>query len=345
MRKWLDKANKLRAAIPWACCFALVSVALFAQKPNSAALPTSQLLSESGPTFRIADGQLPSPLVLITYGDQRFTDPIDTRKTNPRVRQWLVNQIAAEHPAALIMNGDVPLSGDVSNDYAVFHTETKAWRGMRLRVFPVLGNHEWHGDPQQALDNWWNAFPELRNRRWYSAQLGSRLYLLALDSDASLLPGSDQARWIEKQVDELPSSIDFVLVSLHHPPVADVQQHIEVDHNPRPNEIALRDYLSKAAQASHATFLVSAGHIHNYERNVVDNVTYLVSGGGGAPPYFVERGQDDRYQSILFPNYHYVRLTLETDRLHGAMYRVVDPESQELTVGLKDQFDLVVKPR
>ena len=201
------------------------------------------------------------------------------------------------------------------------------------------------GDPQQDLENWWNAFPELRNRRWYSAQLGSRVYLLALDSDTSLLPGSDQANWIEKQIEELPSSIDFVIVSMHHPPVADIQQHIEVDHNPRPNEIALRDYLSKAARTSHASFLVSAGHIHNYERNVVDGVTYLVSGGGGAPPYFVERTPEDLYKSILFPNYHYVKLTVEKDRLHGAMYRVVDPEAPTLTVELKDAFDMAVKAR
>ncbi len=67
-----------------------------------------------------------------------------------------------------------------------------------------------------------------------------------------------------EQIEALPGSIDFVIVSLHHPPVADVQTHIEVDHNPRPNEIALRDYLSKAARKSHARFLVSTGHIHNY---------------------------------------------------------------------------------
>jgi hypothetical protein len=166
-----------------------------------------------------------------------------------------------------------------------------------------------------------------------------------LDSSASLLPGSDQARWIEKQIDGLPSSVDFVLITLHHPPVADVQEHIEVDHNPRPNEIALRDYLSKAARTSHATFLVSAGHIHNYERTVFEGVTYLVSGGGGAPPYFVERTPGDLYKSILFPNYHYVKLTVEKDRLHAAMYRVVDPEAKNLTVELKDSFDLIVKPR
>ena len=297
------------------------------------------------PTFRIEDSALRGPLTLISYGDQRFTDPANTRQTNPRIRQWLVKQIATERPDAVIMNGDVPLAGRVANDYAVFRAETKIWRDLGLHVYPALGNHEFVGEPGLDLENWWTAFPEMRGRRWYSAQLGSRVYLMALDSDTSLLPGSEQALWIEKQIAGLPPSVDFVIVTLHHPPVADVQTHIEVDHNPRPNEIALRDYLSKVAQTSHAVFMVSAGHIHNYERRVVEGVTYLVSGGGGAPPYFVERAAEDLYQSILFPNYHYVKLTVEKDRLHGAMYRVENPEAEKLTVELKDSFDLAAKPR
>jgi hypothetical protein len=297
------------------------------------------------PTFRVEDKELRSPMTLIAYGDQRFTDPANTRRTNPRIRLWLVNQIAKERPDAVIMNGDVPLAGNVVNDYKVFQSETKAWRDLHLRVYPALGNHEFVGEPRQDLENWWGTFPEMRGRRWYSVQLGSRVYLLALDSDTSLLPGSEQARWIEKQMEGLPTSVEFVIVSLHHPPVADVQTHIEVDHNPRPNEIALRDYLTKAAKVSHAVFVVSAGHIHNYERNVVEGVTYLVSGGGGAPPYFVERTAEDLYQSVLFPNYHYVKFTLEKDRLQGAMYRVANPEAEKLTVELKDSFDLVAKPR
>jgi hypothetical protein len=335
----------MRTNVEVALLFATAIVGLFAQAPTAATLPTDRLLSEPGPTFRIDDSQLPNPMTLILYGDQRFTDPKNTRQTNPRIRQWLVNRIAKERPFAVIMNGDVPLAGNVANDYAVYQAETKVWRDLHLRVFPTLGNHEFVGDPQQDLDNWWTAVPELRNRRWYSAQLGSRIYLLALDSDTSLLPGSHQARWIEKQIDGLPSSIAFVIVALHHPPVADLQTHIEVDHNPRPNEIALRDYLSKIARTSHASFLVSAGHIHNYERNVVDGVTYLVSGGGGAPPYFIERTPDDLYQSILFPNYHYVKLTVEKDRLHGVMLRVENPEADKLTVELKDSFDVLAKPR
>ena len=304
----------------------------------------SDLLSEPSPTFRVNEGEMAVQPSFIAYGDQRFTDPANKTATDPRVRKYLVDRIAAEKPAALILNGDVPLAGDLKNDYSVFQSETKPWRDAGLHLFPALGNHEFHGEPHQALENWWTCFPEMRNRRWYSAQLGSRVYVLALDSNTSILPGSDQARWIEKQITGLPASIDFVLITMHHPPVADIQTHIEVDHNPRPNEIALRDYLSRAAKTSHARFLVSAGHIHNYERNVVDDVVYLVSGGGGAKPYYAERTAPDLYQSVLFPNFHYVKLTLMKDRLHGAMYRVADPEADNLSLDQKDTFDIPVKP-
>jgi hypothetical protein len=54
--------------------------------------------------------------------------------------------------------------------------------------------------------------------------------------------------------------------------------------------------------------VVSAGHIHNYERHLVGDVVYLVSGGGGA-----KRSRsatpDDLYQSDLFPNFNAVKFT------------------------------------
>jgi len=334
-----------------AVLFILTSAALLGQParapqshPDPASLPTTGLLKEPGPAFRISDDRLGSRPTFITYGDTRFTDPSNTTASNPKVRRWLVNRIAEEHPGAVILNGDVPLAGDIKNDYQVFKTETEPWRKAGLRVFPVLGNHEFHGDPRECLENWWEAFPELRNRRWYSAQLGSRVYLIALDSDTSLQPGSDQARWLEQQVNSLPATVDFVVFSLHHPPVADVQTHIEVNHNPRPNEIALRDHLSGIAPHIHARLIVTAGHIHNYEREMKDDVLYLVSGGGGAKPYFVERTPDDLYKSVLFPNYHYVKFTLEKDRLHGVMVRVSDPEASTPGFEVKDSFDVMGKP-
>jgi acid phosphatase type 7 len=326
----------MRSALA-ACAILLLSCTSFrAQDP----------LSEPGPTFRIPDNQLPNPLTFVAYGDQRFTDPSNTRSANPRIRQWLANQIASEKPAAVILNGDLPLFGDLPGDYAVVQKETEAWRDAHLRVFPALGNHELAGgDPKVGLELWWKEFPELRNRRWYSLALGSRVYVLALDSQSSLLPGSEQAKWVEAQINALSPAVDFVVITMHHPPVADIQKRLYTDHNPRPNEIALRDYLSVAAKTSHARFLVSAGHIHNYERHNLDDVVYLVAGGGGAAPYFVERTSDDLYQSILFPNFHYVKLTLSADRMRGDMYRVADPEAATLTVSIKDSFEIIAKPR
>jgi hypothetical protein len=325
-------------------CFFIASQ-LFAQN-HAADLPTGDLISQPGPTFRVADTDLPSPVIFIAYGDMRFTDPTNVKSTNPVVRRWLVQRLADEHPAAVFLSGDVPLAGNVQNDYTVYHDETKPWRDAHLRVYPALGNHEFHGpDAQQCLENWWAAFPELRNRRWYSVQLGSRIYEICLDSDASLMPDSDQGRWVANQIENLPSSVDFVLISMHHPPAADIQKHIQVDHNPRPNEIALRDQLTKLQAKAHARIIVSAGHIHNYERLVVDDVVYLVSGGGGATPYFVERTPDDLYQSMLFPNYHYVKFVLKPDRLEATMYRITDPEASQLAAQAKDHFEVEMKPR
>ena len=321
---------------------AILSLSALAQ--TAATLPTSQLISEPGPAFRIDEKDLASPTTIVAYGDVRFTDPANIRSTNPKVRHWLVEKIASEKPAAIVVNGDLPLAGDVVNDYAVYKSETKIWRDNNIRVFPALGNHEFHGDARQSLENWWNAFPEMRNRRWYAAQIGSRVYVMAVDSDTSLLPESDQGRWIRQQLTALPPAVDFLLIAMHHPPVADIQTHIEVDHNPRPNEIALRDLLSEMAPKMHARIVVSAGHIHNYERTIVDDVTYLVSGGGGATPYYVERTKDDLYKSIVFPNYHYVRITLLADRLHAEMIRVSDPDAEEPAYQVKDRFDITVKP-
>ena len=289
-------------------------------------------------------GQPKSDLTFIVYGDQRFTDPANTTAANPTTRRWLVEQIAKERPAAVILNGDVPLAGNVKSDYAVYKSETKPWRDANIRVFPVLGNHEFHGDERECLENWWSAFPELRNRRWYSAQLSPRVAVIALDSNSSLLPGSDQTRWLTQQMDALPASVDFLLLTMHHPPVADIQTHIEVNHNPRPNEIALRDLLSAKAGPAHARFIVSAGHIHNYERHLKDDVVYLVAGGGGAKPYEVERTPDDLYQDPGFPNFHYVKFVLQNDRLRATMYRLSDPAAAAPRFEAKDSFDVAVKP-
>ena len=293
-----------------------------------------------GPDFRLSDSELSHPLRIIVYGDMRFTDPAETKATNPKVRRWLVDQVAAEKADAVLLSGDVPWHGSQAGDYDEYRLETRIWRDARLHIYPALGNHEFsgHTTEQECLANWWNAFPELRGRRWYSVQLGSSVYVLNLDSNSSLSPDSEQIGWIQAQLASLPKAVRFVFFNLHHPPVVDVQVNGDASHNGRPNEHALTEFLAKAPEKSRLRFIVAAGHIHNYERFLQDDIVYLVSGGGGADPRPIVRLPADLYQDPGFPNYHYVRFVLDGERLTGTMVRVADPDAAAPVWQEKDHF-------
>ena len=187
-------------------------------------------------TFNVPDRDLSEPLVLVAYGDTRFTNIAESAATNPGARQALVAKIAAENPAAIFINGDIIWHG-IESDYAVFRDETRSWRRRHLRVYPALGNHEFSACLESAcLEHWWDAFPRLRGRRWYSVAIGSQVVSIELDTDTSMLPGSVQRIWFENQVAGLDASVRLVLIVMHHPPVADVQSTRLTDHNPRSNE-------------------------------------------------------------------------------------------------------------
>ncbi len=328
-----------------ACTLLLISLTsltcALAQKGTDAVpdeVLTKELISAPGSTFRVAEHDVPAHWTLIACGDMRFTDPANEKVTNPKVRRWLVNQVATEKPDAMLLSGDVPYNGSVVNDYEVYHQETAPWRDGKLRVYPAMGNHELHGDEAREPKNWWNAFPELRNRRWYSVQMRDA-YIITLDSNLSLLEGSRQQAWLMDQLAHMPKATKFVFFSLHHPLVADsiVDDH---SHDVRPNEHALALLLEKQAATSKAKFIVIAGHIHNYERFFQNDVTYLVSGGGGAKPYPIARTPADKFQDPAFPNYHYIKFAFDGKELKATMYRVQDPAAATPTFEVKDSFDI-----
>jgi hypothetical protein len=327
---------------PWVAALLVLAAGLggCSRAPSSA--PTFRT---GAATFSVPDAALPDPFVLVAYGDTRFTNPAETEASSPPVRRALVARIAGLQPAAIFLNGDLPWHGSGA-DYDVMRRETAAWRDAKLRVYPALGNHEFSQcAEQQCLELWWNAFPELRGRRWYSVALGSRVLGVILDSDLPLFAGGEQRAWLEGQFAALDARVRLVLIVLHHPPVADIQTDKLVDHNPRPSERALAEYLAALAPTLHARILVSAGHTHNYEREQQDGVTYLVSGGGGAHPYEIDRTSADQYQGRDFPNYHYVQIEVSGQHLVAQMVRLADPDAAEPGKWeVRDRFELEAAP-
>src|SRR5258708_7750394 len=111
---------------------------------------------------------------MVAYGDMRFTDPAVTSGTNPRVRKWLAEKIADEHPQALLLTGDMPYTGASAADWQVFQSETAPWRDEHILQLPTTGNHEVYGGVAAGNPNKLAHFPAVSPRRYYSSPLARR---------------------------------------------------------------------------------------------------------------------------------------------------------------------------
>ena len=135
--------------------------------------PASANAPDRNPTLVFPQFVPGQPIRLVAYGDMRFTDPAVTSGTNPRVRKWLADRIADEHPEALLLTGDMPFTGASAADWQVFQTETARWREERILQLPAPGNHEIRGDRDEGIANYLANFPAIAKHRYYSALLGS----------------------------------------------------------------------------------------------------------------------------------------------------------------------------
>ncbi len=276
--------------------------------------------ADAPPRLEVPVADPNAPLTFIAYGDTRFTQRDGV--ANAGARRALVGRMAGDMPAAIFIGGDLVYEGGNPQDYATYQAETAAWSHAKIPVFTALGNHEFQGCEQSTcLENWWRAAAPsaVRSFRWYSVSLGPKVLVLLLDSDSSFKPGSEQRTWFEQQMSEANSQVQFVLVVLHYPPVRDVVFPRAKDEK----EIAR--YLSDHVHSLRASVVVIGSHVHNYERFRRDQVTYLVSGGGGAKPVPVLRLFGELSKLTTSVNFHYLRFRLEGGVLQGTMVRF-DPE-------------------
>ena len=293
-----------------------------------------------GPTFTVPGIAAGQTLKIVAYGDTRFTKVSNEVDTSPQVRQYLVKQIAREKPDAIFMTGDLPFIGADSADWQVYRDESAAWSAEHLRVYPTLGNHDVMGGWQAGVRNFDATFPELKGYLYYSVEIGN-VYLITLDCTESYGEGSPQRAWLAAQLDHMPASVDFVFFMSHMPLNADLQSQIAASL-PNPAELSLRNFILSKAPQIHAKLIVLNGHIHNYERFEDRNISYIISGGGGAVPYRVLfRGPKDLFQETTFPNYHYLVFMINGKTADATMYRVTDPgHPSSLGLEVKDRFTL-----
>jgi 3',5'-cyclic AMP phosphodiesterase CpdA len=187
----------------------------------------------NGPKFDIITESPGDKFTFVAYGDTRFMDPNDTRHSNATARVALVQRIAKEKPFFVIISGDVVFEGANVQEWLQYDRETQIWRDQKIELFPILGNHDVRGGQAAALANYFQRFPQIDSKRWYSVRSGN-VEVLAVDSTANDAQGGEQSKWLDNNLSAVPADIDFVLIVMHHPPYTEsTERMLGGGHNAR----------------------------------------------------------------------------------------------------------------
>jgi acid phosphatase type 7 len=282
----------------------------------------------------------PVTRTFIVWGDIRFTEPAQCDKSDPDLRQTIVQGIAAVDPRPdfAILTGDVVYHGHDNHDWDIFDKQTKPLRDAKIKVFPILGNHDVDGGSGRPgffkrfadLKN----YPQLEKDVWYSMIYGNSLFLM-LDSQSDYRPDSPQGIWLRNMLKGVPDDLEFLFVVLHHPVVTHASHGLGrisvckgqkmafvAPHGVEDNEKKLKLILEDFSQSHQLIrLLVFSGHNHNYERYVDKRITYIVTGGGGATPYLVKRDPSDAYHDSG-PTFHYCKISMDDKGLVFEMFKL-----------------------
>jgi hypothetical protein len=209
---------------------------------------------------------------------------------------WASTKIVAQaietvHPPFVINTGDLVDNGRNADDWVDFFTASPYVRNST--IYPVLGNHE------NNSKLYFNYFSLPHNERWYSFDNGP-VHFIGLDSNPRNAYRLLQLVWLVH--DLRTNSQPFTIVFFHHP------LYSSGHHG---NTTLLRMIWIPFFE-HFPVDIVFNGHDHDYERSDVNGITYVVTGGGGAPLYDVGHSPWTMYSE---KTYHYCLLTANSSLL------------------------------
>lgn len=268
------------------------------------------------------------PFKFIVYGDSRENASVH--------RTMIVKKIIEEKPEFVIHLGDMVTFHD-EHQWEIFDAFDGQIINAGIKLFPVLGNHEYRvsrteivpkrGNPQILLKGYFKRFPFLEGRRWYTFIYGNCKFII-LDTMVDHSPGSPQYEFLKEEIENKGSKLVFVC--MHHPPYTKTKYG-----KARKAEKVIAELIEDLNRKGLKTSIVFTAHKHNYERYFINGINYIVSAGGGAPPYDVKRSDNDFYREEG-PTYHYCRITISENK---GLFEMVKLSKDLSKWEVKDKFE------
>jgi hypothetical protein len=219
-------------------------------------------------------------------------------RTVGNVHRELVAGLVAEAPDFVINTGDMVGNSSPSEWRTFFDIEYPLL--ISTPIYPAIGNHE--SDYGEA-DMFGQLFPLGNGHfhgRVYSFDYGSA-HVAVLDSNQEL---DEQTDWLDEDLAAADARGQRSFIALHWGPVCGCAgfQHGGNDEAEVVLDVATR----------HRVSAIFSGHNHIYERGLVRGITYVVTGGGGAP--LMSTGVIASTQATFSQN-HYVMVEMLGDQV------------------------------
>jgi hypothetical protein len=270
-----------------------------------------QVLWEDDPlsdvyTFRTAAPLDHTSFTFVAFGDTRTQD---------RRHQDVVDLILTLEPDFVINTGDLVAHGHSSREWTTFF-EIEQELLARSPLFSTMGNHEANNPLYREI------FYLPGNERWYSFDYGHAHFVCVhADGLGGRGPDDEQIDWLE--ADLAATEQPWKLVFFHVPPFS--------SRDEEEREVQVRQALVPTL-IDQGVQVVFNGHDHNYQRAMVDGITYVVTGGGGAPLYTIDEPSPELISYAA--EYHAVLVTLDGHTLTSVAISAAGEELDRFTLEL-----------
>jgi predicted phosphodiesterase len=247
-----------------------------------------------------------SPLTFVVYGDTR---------TGHDVHKAIVAQILKFRPAFVLCTGDLVSRGTEADQWETFFQIIKPILDAKILYIPVKGNHDRDGETglyAKAVERL-GLKPDTGNPNYFSVRF-SNVCVFVLDSN-TILEDDAQLRWLEKAVSECKGLHKFV--AFHHPLFTLIERRAAEAERFRQRLQPLLDHLKVCA--------VFVGHDHHFYCTKRQGITYVTTGGGGAPLYDLDPKLAQEGDSFL-KAYHFIVVEVSG---HKALATVIGMDGEK----------------
>ena len=222
------------------------------------------------------------------------------REDNARAREVLLQNFAEENFGVLVHLGDMTESGASQAAWREFDRNFAPIWAKGAAFIPMMGNHDYWGNARRRRAQIATRFPQLAQQAW-RAEIFQNLGLICIDSNRgqySRAAWAEQERWFEKTLAAFTQSqqIQAILVFSHHPPFTNSAVMARAKF--------LENFFVPAFFSSSKTKAFISGHVHGYERFMMQGRAFIVSGGGGGPRLPLRRMKRRKYVDVYEAGQH-----------------------------------------